>query len=118
MIGSTGLLSVAVALGCALGLMHLRGARKPWLTAVHAVIGLVGLALLIPVLQGPPRGAAQGMGAFGAAAGWLFGLAVPLALGAHAVRRRWPVVGGIALASHATLAITGFALLLAWVSAP
>jgi len=59
----------------------------------------------------------MGMGSFGTAAAVLFGLALTLGPSMVLLFRRAPRIAGLAVAAHATLAITAFVLLLAWLSA-
>ena len=107
-------LTLAVAGGTILGLLHLRATRPPLpFGIIHAIAGAVGLALLLPVAFGPPRGVAAGAGLFGPTAAWL--LVAALLTGAVVLQRRrnGPVV---MMAIHAGIAITGYLLLLAWYS--
>jgi hypothetical protein len=103
-------------LGVTLALLYLRGRRVPIVGVGHGMVGACGLGLLIVALQGPRRGDAMGVGSFGAAAAVLFGTAVALGVLIPVLyrRRRW--FAGVVIATHASLAITGFVLLLAWVS--
>ena len=78
---------------------------------LHGVIGAAGLAVLLLALRGPPRGVAAGAASFGPTAGWLFGAA--LLSGAVVYLRRRKGVA-VMMAIHAGMAITGYALLLAW----
>jgi len=110
------ILSLAVAAGTILGLLHLRATdaktRPPtWAGIAHGVVGALGLAALVLALQGPPRGVAEGAGSFGATAGWLFAAALLTGAIVFVRRRNGPAV---TTAIHAGLAITGYALLLAW----
>ncbi len=112
------LFAVAALFGSALAVPHLRKTAAdavPWpFAALHALIGLGGLALLVPALRGPPRGAAQGTASFGAIAAALIALAVVMAGGmlARRLKRRPP---GVLLGLHATLAVTGVVMLAAYV---
>jgi len=105
-------------LGVALALMVMRGTgpRKPSLAIAHGVLGATGLALLLIVLQGPRRGDAMGVGSFGIAAATLFGIALVLGPSIPFLLKRSPRVSGVVIAGHASLAITGFVLFLAWIS--
>jgi hypothetical protein len=110
------LLTIAVALGAGLALWHLRAtddAGRPPATAgvIHGCFGAAGLAVLLLVLQGPPRGIRAGAGAFGAAAAWLFGMALLFGVVIWLRRRNTPVV---LMAIHSGIAISGYVLLLAW----
>jgi hypothetical protein len=114
------ILAAAVLLGSGLAVLHLRRAAAdavPWpFAALHALLGLGGLGLLVPALRGPPRGLAQGTASFGMIAAVLIGLAA-LAAGGMLVRRlRGRRPGGL-LGVHATLAVSGFVILAAYVFA-
>jgi hypothetical protein len=113
-------LAIAVVAGSVLMILHLRAAegvpRPPWpLPAFHAVLALAGLACLFIGLEGPPRGAASGTQSFGAiAAGFLVLAALVGARILYArvrAKRRAEILIGV----HATLAVFGFVLLIAYV---
>lgn len=113
---SVWLLSLAVIAGTILGLWHIRaseGVGRPplWIGIAHGVAGGIGLALLVPVLNGPARGAASGTASFGPMAGWLFGAALITGAFVLVRRKRGPAITMIV---HAGLAVTGWVLLLAW----
>jgi hypothetical protein len=108
------LLTAAAAAGACLALWHLRvaeGVRPPPLVAgiLHGVIGAAGLAALLLTLRGPPRGVDTGVGSFGTVAAVLFAAAIITGVGVVLLRRRQLI-----MAIHASIAITGYALLLAW----
>ena len=98
--------------------MHLRGMtiRRPGLGLVHAFAGFTGIRLLTWALEGPRHGDAMGVGSFGTAAAVLFIIALLFGFVAPRLSRWGPKLTGVALAAHATIAITGFVLLLAWSS--
>jgi hypothetical protein len=75
----------------------------------HGVVGIVGLAVLLLALRGPARGVAAGVGSFGTLAAALFGGAVLTGVALLLLHR-----GGVVMAVHAGIAITGYVLLLAW----
>jgi hypothetical protein len=107
------LLTIAVVAGCILAMLHLAdGTRRLPLVAglAHGLIGIGGFVALLLALRGPPRGAAEGAGAFGALAAGLFLIAILAGL-VILFRRR---MAGVALAVHAGVAISGFALFVAW----
>lgn len=118
---ATGLLLVVGAAGIVIGfvLLDSEGARKPrlaWVRA-HGIGGVAAAALLAAALAaGPVRGAATGTEAFGAAALALFVAAA--VLGPFAARwiGRARKLGGVAAAAHATIAVTGLVLLIAYVA--
>lgn len=95
-----------------LALWHLRGVSRPPLAAgvAHALVGAVGLGLLLLALGGPARGVAAGVGSFGAVAAGLFGGA--LLTGVVLLLQR----KGVVMAIHAGIAITGFVMVMAWVA--
>lgn len=111
-------LGIAVLLGSVLAILHLRdGATPPpWpLGALHGLIALAGLGLLGLALRGPPRGLDQGTGSFGTIAAALIALAALVGLAQLAARLRKRRLSGMLIGIHATLAIGGFVILLAYV---
>jgi hypothetical protein len=115
------ILSLVVLLGCALALLHLRsdGAVTPPLplAALHGLLAIVGLCCLALALRGPPRGLAQGMASFGVVATTLITLAALIGAGllaAHILKKR---IAGVVIGIHATLAVSGFVILVAYVLA-
>ena len=122
------MLSLAVAvLGLAalggMGLVALsqttRPARwAPWPALGHGAAGIAGFALLLAGLSGPPRGVAMGAGAFGEVAAVLIALALLIAGLAVWTRRRGNSAAGLLIGLHATLAVAGLILLLAYRSYP
>jgi len=113
--------STAVVFGIVLALWHLRPVetrRNPqWQIGIlHGALGIGGLAALILLLQGPRRGDAMGVGSFGTAAAWLFAAAIAAGLTIPFLIRRFRTGAGVAIAVHASLAIIGYVLLLAWTS--
>jgi hypothetical protein len=118
---TVGALSLAVTLGIVLALWHLRTAEgrrgPPWLLGLlHGAVGVVGLAGLLLLLQGPPRGVAMGVGSFGITAAVLFGLAVAAGVSIPRMLRRSPQGAAVIIAVHAGLAITAYVLFVAWSS--
>jgi len=114
-------LSVAVLLGTALAVLYLRSktaAGAPWaLTALHGLLGIGGLTCLVVSLRGPPQGADRGVGSFGAISATLIGLAALAGLGVllkHLLTRRR---AGTLIGLHATLAVSGFVVLAAYLLA-
>jgi hypothetical protein len=103
-------------LGIAQALLYLRGGGRPIVGIVHGVTGAAGLGLLAVALQGPRRGDAMGVGSFGQVAAVLFGVALLVGPFVPLLQRRAPPFAGIAIATHASLAITAFVLFLAWAS--
>jgi len=114
-------LGLAVLLGCALAVLHLRNngaGPAPWpLAGLHGLLGAVGLCCLALALRGPPRGLDQGTASFGIFAAALISLAALVGAGllaAHLLKRR---IAGAVIGVHATLAVSGFVILAAYVFA-
>jgi hypothetical protein len=113
--------TVVVLLGCALAVLHLRsnGATTPTrpLASLHGLLAIVGLCCIALALRGPPRGLAQGMASFGVIAATLIALAVLVGVGllaTHFLKKR---ITGVMIGIHATLAVSGFVILAAYVFA-
>jgi hypothetical protein len=115
------ILSVVVLLGSALALLHLRanGAARPPLPLglLHGLLAIVGLSCLVLALRGPPRGLDQGMASFGLIAAALLTLAALVGAGLFASRVRKKAAAGAMIGIHATLAVSGFVILVAYVFA-
>jgi len=115
------ILGVAVFLGSVLAVLHLRregAATPPWpLAALHGLLAIVGLCCLALALRGPPRGLEHGTAYFGTIATALFTMAAFVGAGLLAGRvRKWRIAG-ITIGVHATLAVSGFVILAAYVLA-
>jgi hypothetical protein len=111
-------LAIAVLLGSGLALLHGRAAAPPWpLGALHGLIAIGGLGCLVLALRGPPRGLDQGTGSFGTIAAVLVALAALAGLALLAARLRKRRLPATLIGVHATLAISGFVVLLAYVLA-
>jgi hypothetical protein len=115
------ILGIAVLLGSALAVMHLRtegAVMPPWkLAALHGLVALVGLGCLVLALRGPPRGLQQGTAAFGMIAAVLMAAAATLGIGFAAARLRKRRLPGLLIGVHATLAVSGFVILFVYVLA-
>ena len=112
------MITAAVLAGTVLAFWHLRAAegvgRPPgWTGLAHGLGGAVGLALLLLALRGPPRAVAEGAGTFGTIAAWLFGAALLVGGLVWVRRRRGPM---LTILLHAVMAVTGWVMLIAWVS--
>jgi hypothetical protein len=111
-------LACAVAFGCGLALVHMRSkAAAPvawWVAALHGLLGLAGLGLLALALRGPARGVAQGMGSFGMIGAALIAAAALIG-GSIFLKHRRAQHAGALIGMHATLAIGGFVVLVAYV---
>jgi hypothetical protein len=119
LIAAFAVLGVAVLLGSALAILHLREdavAAPPWpLAALHGLAAVLGFGGLLLALQGSPRGAAMGTAAFGAIAAVLLALALLFGIAILAVRRRGRRRAGALIGVHATLAVMGFVVLFVYV---
>jgi len=109
------ILGAAVFLGSVLAVLHLRregAVAPPWtLAALHGLLAIAGLGGLALALRGPPRGLDQGMASFGMIAAALMASAAVLGAGFLATRLRKRRLAGMAVAVHATLAVSGFVIL-------
>ena len=121
LIGAFGILAAAVALGTALAVLYLRGedaAAPPWLlTVLHGLFGLGGLGCLLLALRGPPRGLDQGTASFGVIAAALLAAAALAGLTALIRQRGRGRRAGTLIGLHATLAVSGFVILAAYLLA-
>ena len=115
------ILAVVVLLGSVLAVLHLRvnaATMPPWpLAALHGLLAVGGLCCLALALRGPPRGLDQGTASFGIIATALITLAALVGAGllaTHILKRR---IAGIMIGIHATLAVSGFVILTAYVFA-
>lgn len=113
-------LAIAALLGSVLAALHWRedAAPPPWpLGALHGLIAIAGFGCLALALRGPPRGLDQGTGAFGTIAAALVALAALAGLALFTARLRRRRLSATLIGVHATLAISGFVVLLAYVLA-
>jgi hypothetical protein len=112
---------IAALLGSALGVMHLQSegrADPPWpLAALHGIFGIGGFACLVFALRGPARGHDQAIGSFGMIATALIALTALLGVSFIAARLLKRRPAGILIGIHATLAVSGFVILAAYVFA-
>jgi hypothetical protein len=110
-------LGIAVLLGSVLGIHHLRSAVPPRrLAAVHGLFGILGLAGLLLALQaGEPSPDRHGTESFGPIAAVLVLVAAAAGGGILASRIMMRRPPGILIAGHATLAVSGFVILAAYV---
>ena len=99
-----------------LALLYLRGRRVRIAGFVHGLVGAAGLLLLVVALQGPRHGDATGVGSFGTMAAVLFGIALVLGVAITLSHRRAPRLAPVVIATHASVAIAGYVLFLAWAS--
>ena len=112
-------LLAAVLLGTVLAILYLRGGAAPpaSLAILHGVTGIGGLACLGLSLDGPSRGLDQGAASFGAISAVLMMLAALCGIGVllmHRVKRRR---AGALIGLHASLAVSGFVVLAAYLLA-
>jgi MYXO-CTERM domain-containing protein len=118
---ATMVLAAAVAMGSAAAVLSLRarGSPSPLALALgHAILALGGYALLLAALGGPQRGAVSGVQSFGAVAAVLIGLAVLAGLALLRQRRRRQRISGALIGIHATLAVSGFVILVVYALLP
>lgn len=118
LIAAFAVLTTAVLFGAALAVQVLRGGPAnavPWpVAALHGIIGIAGLCCLTLALHGPPRGLDQGTASFGAIAATLLALAALAGLGILLMQRGKGRRAGTLIGLHATLAISGFVVLAAY----
>lgn len=114
-------LAAAVLIGAVLAVWELRAnsaaAAPAALKALHGAFALAGLTCLLLALRGPPRGDTKGTGSFGLIAAVLIALALLLGgaiLAAHLRKKRH---AGLLIGVHATLAVSGFIILAAYLFA-
>lgn len=120
MLASLIFLLLAASSGSYLALGFLRGvkprAADRMIGLVHGAIGTVGLLELVVGLSDVRHLAARGLGGFGEGAEWLLGAAI--LLGLIVVLPAWQGrrPSGLAIAAHASAAISAIALVMALVS--
>ena len=121
---ATGLFGVTVLAGIWMGVIHMDsdGRRRPplWLAVAHGIFAVVAAVPLVAVLErSPTRGLATGSASFGViAAGFFLGAAAVgsyLFFARHLRGRRLP---GVAIVTHMMLAVTGFVVLVVYLSFP
>jgi hypothetical protein len=109
------IVTAAVLLGLYLGLLYLRGERKPVLIGLHVLLGLGGLEATIMLMHGSPSGGTFSPGSFGMVAAALFAGAAFSGLTASLLRKS-PVTANVMVGAHVGVGALGFVLFLAWVS--
>jgi hypothetical protein len=112
------LLSLAVLIGVAIGIRFLGDSRVPSraIGAIHGLLGASGLsALIIALASGAGTGDRYGTASFGPAAAILAALAALAGAGIALLGRRPARNIGLLIGVHASLAITAYVLLLAYV---
>jgi tryptophan-rich sensory protein len=103
------LLTAAVALGLTLGVLYLRGVRKPGLVAVHVLLGLAALETMMLVVRSTRASTTAAMVAAGFLAWSAFsGLIRPM------IADRNKRHGEGLLITHAAAGLTGFVVFLIW----
>ena len=120
LIASFILLGTALALGSTLAVLRPRteGAAAPFwlLSGLHGFFALGGFGcLLLAALGGPERGLKTGTASFGAVAVVLIALAAVAGGGMLVLRLRKRRITGLLVGVHATLAVSGFVLLTAYI---
>jgi len=113
------ILAVVVLLGCVLTDLHSRtGDRAAWhwpLATLHGLLALLGLGCLLLALVRSPRLLDQGNASFGIGAAALIALAALVGLSFLATQALKGGHAGILIGIHATLAVSGFVVLAAYV---
>jgi hypothetical protein len=115
------ILGIAVLMGSLLAVSHLYTGRalirSQSIAAVHGLLAIGGFICLMLALRGPSRGGQTGTASFGMVAAGLIALA-SLAGGRMFVAhlRKMPV-SQMAIGVHATLAVSGFVVLAAYIFA-
>ncbi len=111
------IVTFAVAMGAGLAFLFLNPVwRRPvWVAAIHGLIGTGGLVLLVLALKTPdPRADAQGVGGFANFAAFAIGAAWLLGLGLAFWRFKAQRSRGLLIAVHASLAVFGYVLFMAY----
>jgi hypothetical protein len=115
------ILGAAALLGTALAALHLRtdrGVAPPWpLAALHGLLGIGGLSCLVLVLRGPLGSLGRETDSFGMMSAALLALAALVGVGILARRLLTGRRAGTLIGIHATLAVSGFVILAAYLFA-
>jgi len=111
---ATTLLAIAVAIGSFLAVRRRGHLPSLAVGGLHGTLGLGGLAWLTYLLPGSHRGASTGSQSFGAIAAVLLAAAALVGLAMLAVHVRARRLPGALVGIHATLAVSGFVILLAY----
>jgi hypothetical protein len=115
------ILGIAVLIGSLLAILHLRtdeGATPPWwLAALHGLLAIFGLCCLALTLRGPMRGVDRGTASFGIIATALLALAALVGIRLLLARFFGKRITGVMIGIHATLAVSGFVILLTYIFA-
>lgn len=114
------ILGATVLLGAALAVVSLRHPGETparLLASLHGLGALAGYGVLVAALHGPARGAATGTQSFGVAAAALLLLAALLGIGSFALHWRRRRLPGFWVGAHASIAITGYVILAAYLLA-
>jgi hypothetical protein len=116
--GAFAVLGTAVLLGAALFILQLRpgAVAAPWpLAALHGLLGLSGLGCLLLALRNSPLRPDHGTASFGVISAVLIAVAALVGGGIFAVRLAKSGRAGTLIGVHATLAVSGFVILAAYV---
>ena len=115
------ILGIAVSMGALLAVLYLRAGTaltaSGSLAAFHGLVAVAGLVCLIFALRGPPRVAHMGTSSFGMIAIWLLALAALIGGGMLAWSLRGKRRSEMVIGIHATLAVSGFVVLAAYIFA-
>jgi hypothetical protein len=110
------LLGASAALGLYLGLLYLRGVRKPVLIGTHLLLGAGGLEQLVMVMRGVPNGDTLRAGTFGTVAAGLLVAAMATGLAAPLLAGRSRRGGEAVLVAHICAGLAGFVIFVSWIS--
>ena len=110
------LLTGAAGLGVYLGMLYLRGERRPWLIGLHLLLGATGLEGMLILQHGAPNGEVAAGGSLGPVAIVLLGVAMVCGFASPLLSRRSKRNAELALITHVSVAGAGFLLFLAWVT--
>jgi len=111
------LMSMCVGLGLWMAWQFLRRAKSnPMHIGFHLILGLASLEATAVLMRGSLDGQAAAAGPFVKSAALVMALAVVAGFATSLLARRWSrPAGGVLLATHAALGMTGFVMFLAWV---
>ncbi len=119
-LAAAGVLGVTALGGMLLFALYGRIASRGgiWLPgALHGALGVAGLLLLLAGLSGPARGVTTGVASFGRVAAVLVGVAALAGAVVFVGRLRGRGPSAVVLGVHASLAVAGLVMLVAYVGA-
>jgi hypothetical protein len=122
LIAAIALLTVVVGVGGWLASLYLLVERPParlnWVGILHGAGGAVGFAVMVAAVRVPPGAHAvrMGVGRFGWFAAFLVGAALVAGLAILATHLRRLTVSNSLVATHGLLAVTGYTLLVTYLT--